>query len=188
MFGGLLTKPRQLSEAGDDRPINQALLPLPTLHAKPHNAWFCHVFACCPTVAHDCSWMLGLQSLSIRQTLVSGTIPRELADLPYLESVDVRDTRMSCCGTLEVCAGGIFGCVGWHIRVLSTRTCWSDQTAVQQAEKGLPASHDSQILTHKLDMHTCSQVLPLLLPSARCCCGLLHMLLLLVSTGGSGAS
>jgi hypothetical protein len=26
-----------------------------------------------------------------------------MADLPYLEAVDVRDTRMSCCGTLEVC-------------------------------------------------------------------------------------
>jgi hypothetical protein len=45
--------------------------------------------------------MLGLQSLSIRHTLLGGTIPRELADLPYLESVDVRDTRMTCCGSLE---------------------------------------------------------------------------------------
>lgn len=49
-----------------------------------------------------CSWMLGLQSLSIRHTLVGGTLPRELADLPYLETVDVRDTRMTCCGSLQV--------------------------------------------------------------------------------------
>lgn len=45
--------------------------------------------------------MLGLQSLSIRHTLLGGTIPRELADLPYLESVDVRDTHMTCCRSLE---------------------------------------------------------------------------------------
>jgi hypothetical protein len=63
-----------------------------------------------PCPAHNPSWMLGLQSLSIRQTLVSGTIPRELADLPYLESVDVRDTRMSCCGTLEV-GVGVWVCI-----------------------------------------------------------------------------
>lgn len=47
--------------------------------------------------------MLGLQSLSVRHTLLGGTIPHELSQLPYLESVDVRDTRMTCCASLEVC-------------------------------------------------------------------------------------
>lgn len=49
--------------------------------------------------------MLGLQTLSVRNTLVRGTIPQELADLPYLENVDVRDTRMTCCASLEVGEG-----------------------------------------------------------------------------------
>lgn len=57
------------------------------------------ILSCC------CSWMLGLQTLSVRNTLVRGTIPQELADLPYLENVDVRDTRMTCCASLEVGEG-----------------------------------------------------------------------------------
>jgi hypothetical protein len=46
--------------------------------------------------------MLGLQSLSVRHTSVRGTIPPELAALPYLASVDLRDTHMTCCGSRRV--------------------------------------------------------------------------------------
>jgi len=69
--------------------------------------------------------MLGLQSLSIRHTLVGGTLPRELADLPYLETVDVRDTRMTCCSSLEVGhRTAHYGGTHPHCTVLLVHTCW----------------------------------------------------------------
>lgn len=68
--------------------------------------------------------MLGLQSLSIRNTLVGGTIPRELANLPYLESVDVRDTRMTCCASLEVrSCRSEQGNLGWSGGALAATCC-----------------------------------------------------------------
>jgi hypothetical protein len=41
--------------------------------------------------------MQGLQQLSISNTLISGTIPQSLSQLPYLESVDMHNTLMTCC-------------------------------------------------------------------------------------------
>jgi hypothetical protein len=41
--------------------------------------------------------MQGLQQLAISNTLISGTIPQSLALLPYLESVDMHNTLMTCC-------------------------------------------------------------------------------------------
>jgi hypothetical protein len=41
--------------------------------------------------------MQGLQQLSISNTLISGTIPASLAQLPYLEAVDMHNTLMTCC-------------------------------------------------------------------------------------------
>uniref|UniRef100_A0A383VRU3 Leucine-rich repeat-containing N-terminal plant-type domain-containing protein n=1 Tax=Tetradesmus obliquus TaxID=3088 RepID=A0A383VRU3_TETOB len=46
----------------------------------------------------EMKWMQGLQQLSISNTLISGTIPEALSQLPYLESVDMHNTLMTCCG------------------------------------------------------------------------------------------
>jgi hypothetical protein len=48
-----------------------------------------------------CRWMQGLQQLSISNTLLSGTIPQSLAQLPYLETVDMHNTLMTCCDTWQ---------------------------------------------------------------------------------------
>lgn len=42
-------------------------------------------------------WMLGLQVLDLSNTRIKGTIPAELGALPFLMSVDLRNTLMTCC-------------------------------------------------------------------------------------------
>lgn len=41
--------------------------------------------------------MLGLQDMYLQQTLLRGPLPSELGSLPYLVTVDIRNTLMSCC-------------------------------------------------------------------------------------------
>jgi hypothetical protein len=45
--------------------------------------------------------MLGLQALDVSNTRIRGTIPEELGNLPFLMSVDIRNTLMSCCRNLS---------------------------------------------------------------------------------------
>lgn len=45
--------------------------------------------------------MLGLQMLDLSNTRISGSIQEELGDLPFLMTVDIRNTLMSCCGDLS---------------------------------------------------------------------------------------
>lgn len=45
--------------------------------------------------------MLGLQTLDLSNTRIRGTIPEELGNLPFLMSVDIRNTLMSCCSSLD---------------------------------------------------------------------------------------
>jgi hypothetical protein len=49
--------------------------------------------------------MQGLQELSISNTLISGTIPESLSQLPYLESVDMHNTLMTCCSSWDSVQG-----------------------------------------------------------------------------------
>lgn len=48
-----------------------------------------------------CRWMLGLQTLDVSNTRIQGTIPEELGNLPFLMSVDIRNTLMTCCKNLS---------------------------------------------------------------------------------------
>jgi hypothetical protein len=41
--------------------------------------------------------MLGLQMLDLSNTRISGSIPEELGNLPFLMTVDISNTLMSCC-------------------------------------------------------------------------------------------
>lgn len=41
--------------------------------------------------------MLGLQTLDLSNTRISGSIPEELGNLPFLMNVDIRNTLMTCC-------------------------------------------------------------------------------------------
>lgn len=46
-------------------------------------------------------WMLGLQELNLGNTLLSGTIPQDLSLLPYLGFVDIHNTLMTCCSSMD---------------------------------------------------------------------------------------
>lgn len=48
-----------------------------------------------------CSNMLGLQYLRLQNTTMTGVIPAQLGDLPFLIEADLRDTLMSCCNNQE---------------------------------------------------------------------------------------
>jgi hypothetical protein len=45
--------------------------------------------------------MLGLQTLDLSNTRIKGSIPEELGSLPFLMSVDIRNTLMSCCSNMS---------------------------------------------------------------------------------------
>lgn len=43
--------------------------------------------------------MTGLASLVVSNTRIRGTIPAELGYLPYLQTIDLHNTLMTCCHT-----------------------------------------------------------------------------------------
>jgi hypothetical protein len=59
--------------------------------------------------------MLGLQVLDLSNTRIKGSIPNELGSLPFLMSVDIRNTLMSCCSNLSQAdaAGSRVDSQGW---------------------------------------------------------------------------